>query len=495
MKDVQEMLDCAAGHEFITIIDLLSGFHQIPMADHCKEMTAFSAPGPQGGQYHFKVMPFGLKNAPATFQQFVDDVFRPFIGLFMVVYIDDLAIYSNSKEEHLEHLEKIFVIMRKNQIFAKKKKCFFMQKHANYLGHRIGPEGISMDPKKVETITNWPDIKTIKQLQAFLGMTGYYRRFIANYGETAKVLTNLLKTESINEWTDEHQAAKERLIWIITNAPILRPPNFSKPFTITTDASDVALGGVLSQDDKPIAFTSKTFNNTEVNWTIYEKELFAIVYALRKWEHYVLSNIPVTIVTDNNAVTHIQKQDKITPKQARWLSYMAMFNYTIAHRPGAENKVADAISRKDIFGISIIDNQHWIEQLRQLTKKITLLPWMTIRNGLIYKNHHLYVPGYEDIRKNHHRGNPPRHGRRTSRLQEDFGESLEELLLGKNGPEYRKVHQVMRHVSENKELYTETLWPTQPNPSTSQQVRHTYHGFCNAFTSFRGRIQWLGSLH
>jgi hypothetical protein len=307
MKDVQEMIDQAAGHQFITLIDLVNGFHQIPMADRCKELTAFSAPGPQGGQYHFKVMPFGLKNAPATFQQLMDDVFRPYLGLFMVVYIDDLAIYSDTREDHLAHLEKIFILMREKQIYAKKKKCFFMQKHVTYLGHRIGPDGISMDPKKVDTITNWPAIKSIKQLRAFLGLTGYYRRFAAKYGDIAKTLTDLLKADAVNTWTPEHQAAKEQLISTITHAPILQPPDFNKPFTVTTDASDVALGGVLSQDDKPIAFISKTFNSSEANWTIYEKELFAVVYALRKWEHYILSNIPVTIVTDNNAVTHIQK--------------------------------------------------------------------------------------------------------------------------------------------------------------------------------------------
>src|SRR3954447_8440825 len=175
MKDVQEMLDCAAGHEFITIIDLLSGFHQIPMADDCKEMTAFSAPGPQGGQYHFKVMPFGLKNAPATFQQFVDDVFRQYLGICAVIYIDDMAIFSNTREDHLKHIRNIFQTMRENQIYAKRKKCFFMKKELPYLGHIISEQGVSMDPAKIETMVNWPEIKSIKQLRAFLGLTGYYR--------------------------------------------------------------------------------------------------------------------------------------------------------------------------------------------------------------------------------------------------------------------------------------------------------------------------------
>ena len=179
----------------------------------------------------------------------------------------------------------------------------------------------------------------------------------------------------------------------------MQGPKYDKPFEVTTDASNVALGAVLSQEGKPIAFLSKTFSDAKVNWTIYDKELFATVYALRKWECYLLSSIPFTLVTDNRAVTYIQKQERITPKQARWLTYMAQFQYKIIHKDGAENKVADGISRKDIFGITIIENQHWIERLRKLTAKIQQQSWMTYRNGLIYKGYQLYIPGYPDIRK------------------------------------------------------------------------------------------------
>jgi hypothetical protein len=274
-----------------------------------------------------------------------------------------------------------------------------MQQKAHYLGHIIGPNGISMDPAKIETITKWPEIKSIKQLQAFLGLVGYYRRFIAKFADVAKPLTNLLKQQSVSGWTTEQDVAVQTLIEKVTRAPILQTPDYNKPFMVTTDASDVALGGVLSQESKPVAFLSKTFSDTETRWTIYEKELFAVVYALRKWEHYLLSDNMVTIITDNNAVSHIQQQTKITPKQAQWLSYMGTFNYTINHRPGVDNKVADAISCRDIFGITEISNQHWIDHLRKLSQKMPKQEWMTIQNDLIYKKNRLYVPGYEDIRK------------------------------------------------------------------------------------------------
>ena len=372
MKNPQEMLDAAAGHKFLSSMDFTSGFHQVPMAPKSKELTSFSVPGPKGGQYQFRVMPFGLKGAPATFQQFMDDVFRPILGQSAVIYIDDIAIFSDSKKQHMDHLRQVFQLMRDNQIYAKRKKCFFMQEKIPYLGHIISKDGIEMDPKKVETITNWPEIKSIKQLRAFLGLMGYYRRFLAGFAEMAKPLTNLLKAESTEDWSQEHTEAQQKLISLLTSAPLLQGPKYNQPFEVTTDTSNIALGAVLAQEGKPVAFLSKTFTDAEVNWTIYEKELFAIVYALRKWEYYLLSIIPFTLITDNRAVTYIQKQERITPKQARWLTYMAQFQYKIIHKDGAENKVADGISRKDIFGITIIENQHWIDRLRQLSDKIQL---------------------------------------------------------------------------------------------------------------------------
>ena len=326
-----------------------------------------------------------------------------------MIYIDDMAIFSDTREDHLKHIRNIFQMMRENQIYAKRKKCFFMKKELPYLGHIISEQGVSMDPAKIETMVNWPEIKSIKQLRAFLGLTGYYRRFIANYAQIAIPLTNLLKAETMNEWDDNCTKARNLLITTLTTAPLLVSPDSKAPFTVTTDASDMALGAVLAQNDKPVAFLSKTFSGAERNWIIYEKELFAIVYTLKKWEYHLLSNNLVTIVTDNNAITYIQNQAKITAKQARWLTYMAQFNYTIVHKPGAENKVADAISSQKTFLASPPSTTNTgFDRLRQLSAKIELLPWMNVRNGLIYKDNRLYIPGYNDIRKliieEHHQG-------------------------------------------------------------------------------------------
>jgi hypothetical protein len=196
MKDQYELMEKIAGHSIISTMDLTSGYHQIPMADKCKEITAFSIPGPAGGQYQFKVMPFGLKGAPATFQQFVDDVFREHLGEFAVIYIDDLAIFSENEDQHLEHLEKIFKIMDDNDIYANMKKCYFMQKKVPYLGHYISEAGIEMDQKKIEAVRNWPTPTGVKQLRGLLGLLGYYRRFVKDFAKVALLLTKLLKADT-----------------------------------------------------------------------------------------------------------------------------------------------------------------------------------------------------------------------------------------------------------------------------------------------------------
>src|SRR6184192_144836 len=166
-------------------MDLVHGFHHVPMADEDKEKTTFNVPGPAGGQYHFLVMPFGLKGAPATFQQFVDDIFREYLGKFAVIYIDDLAVFSNTREDHHNHLRQIFQTMREKQIYTKREKCYFQQKRVPYLGHYVSELGIEMDPKKVEAVRNWSEIKNIKQLRSFLGLTGFYRKFIKEYANLA----------------------------------------------------------------------------------------------------------------------------------------------------------------------------------------------------------------------------------------------------------------------------------------------------------------------
>ena len=398
MKDQYELLELAAGHNFISTMDLTSGYHQIPMDPNSKEKTAFSIPGPKGGQYHFKVMPFGLKGAPATFQQFVDDVFREHLGNYATIYIDDLTTFSDTKEDHLKHLDALFKTMSENDIYVNRKKCYFMQSKVPYLGHYISAKGIEMDPKKIESVKSWPAITTVKQLRGFLGLTGYYRRFMKGYAQTALPLTRLLKNDVEFTWGKEQEEAKMKLIELLTTGPILQSPNDDIMKTIHTDASDDAWGAVLTQDRHPIAFASGKFNTTQRNWSTYEKELFAVVRAFHDWECHLKTKLKFEHFSDNAGVSNIQTQRTITPKQARWIQFLEEFNFKSNFVSGMNNNVADALSRKDIFGITIIDNQHWLDRIRNLSKKTQRQAWMTEENGLFYKDNRLYIPGYRDVK-------------------------------------------------------------------------------------------------
>jgi len=289
-------------------------------------------------------MPFGLKGAPATFQNYMDVVFQPYLGKFVVVYIDDVAVFSKTREEHLQHLRIVFETMRKHKVFAKRRKCFFMQKKIPYLGHYISKEGIETDPKKIEAVKNWPIPTSVKQVRHFMGLAGYYRKFIRGFADLARPLTELTKETVPYEWTPHCQQAFDKLKEALMSAPILQTPNYDKDFVVTTDASNFAIGGVLAQDGLPVAFYSQKLHGAELNWTVHEKELYAVKMALEKWEHY-LGQKKFKVLTDNRAITYLHTQEKLSQKQARWLEFFSRFNFEVTHTPGKDNIIADALSR------------------------------------------------------------------------------------------------------------------------------------------------------
>jgi hypothetical protein len=280
MAYTKELIQYMATGCWFTTIDLTSGYHHVRLSEEDKEKTAFAVPGIKGSLYQWKVMPFGLKGAPATFQRLMNMMLKPVLGKFAVVYIDDIGIYSQTKEEHLNHLRIIFDILRKNEMYARKLKCYFMQQEVPYLGYIIIPGGYKMNPAKVQTIIDWPTPKTLKELRSFLGLINFYRDSLNKIAELALPLTKLLKKDIKYEWTPDCDKAMKNVITAITTAPILQPPNHKEKFTVTTDASDQALGAVLSQNSKPIEFLSKKFSQQELNWTVHEKETFAMVYAI-----------------------------------------------------------------------------------------------------------------------------------------------------------------------------------------------------------------------
>lgn len=245
---IDELLDRLHGAKIFSKIDLRSGYYQIRIRQPDIPKTAFNT---RYGHFEFTVMSFGLTNAPATFNRLMQDIFIPFLDDFVLVFFDDILVYSKSEEEHEEHVKKVLQILREYQLFVKRSKCTFC-KQIEYLGFIVSEEGLSVDPAKVKDILEWPRPTSVSEIRGFLEITGWYRTFLRNYALIAAPLTGLLKKGSKVVWEVQHQESFDELKRFVTSTPCLKLPNFTKPFRVTTDASGIAVGGVLTQESRPV---------------------------------------------------------------------------------------------------------------------------------------------------------------------------------------------------------------------------------------------------
>lgn len=343
---MDELFDRVTGAKIFTKLDLRSGYHQIRVHPDDTHKTAFVT---RYGHYEFTVLPFGLTNAPATFSTLMQSVLHEYLDKFVVVFIDDILIYSKDEKEHERHLRLVLDVLRKERLYAKKSKCEFVKREVSFLGHRISAEGVSVDPEKVKAIVSWPECKNVAEVKSFLGLAGFYRRFVEQFSHKAHALTQLTGKKVKWEWGEEQKMAFNTLKQAVSSAPILITPDSSRPYTITTDASGYAVGGVLQQDQgkglQPIAYMSKKLLPAERNYTVGEQEQLAIMVALKEWRHY-LHGAKCTVVTDNKALEYLQTQKELSSRQARWAEVLAEFDLEIVYRPGKDNKVADALSRR-----------------------------------------------------------------------------------------------------------------------------------------------------
>ncbi|KAJ9557386.1 hypothetical protein OSB04_012000 [Centaurea solstitialis] len=338
---VEELIDELHGSRYFSKLDLRSGYHQIRMRETDIGKTAFRM---HEGLYEFVVMPFGLSNAPATFQGLMNSIFRPYLRKFVLVFFDDILVYSQTWEKHVLHLRLVLQTLRQQSLYAKASKCTFGSGQVNYLGHVINGERVTADPKKVEDMISWPKPTSLKELRGFFDLMGYYRRFVKDYGKIAKPLTDLLKKGAFG-WNSQAEHAFSELKRSLTQTPVLAFPNFSEPFTIETDASGVGVGDVLTQNKHPIAYFSKALGPRHMRLATYERELLAIVAAIDRWRGYVMGRLFV-IKTDHQALKHILDQKECNPTLQKWLNKLIGLEYTVIYQKGSENLVADALSRR-----------------------------------------------------------------------------------------------------------------------------------------------------
>lgn len=359
LPDINYVLMQLKDNKFFSVLDLKSGFHQIPLKESDIEKTAFAI---NNGKYEFVRLPFGLKNAPAIFQRTLDDILREYVGNICLVYIDDIIIFGKDEIAHAKNLETIFRTLNDANMKIQLDKCEFFKNEVEFLGFTVSTEGIKSNPKKVDAIAKFPIPRTLKDLRSFLGMSGYYRRFVKDYAKMAKPLTKLLRGEDGR--LPKHLSAKKEITLdeeaikgfrkiinsLVSEDLLLRYPDFSREFQLTTDASNYALGAVLEQDGRPLAFISRTLKKNEEHYATNEREMLAIVWALESFKKFLYGTAKVKIFTDHQPLTFAVSNKNSNWKLKRWKDKLEEYDYELIYKPGKSNIVADALSRAPTEG-------------------------------------------------------------------------------------------------------------------------------------------------
>jgi hypothetical protein len=349
---IGESLDRLRRAKVFSKLDLRGAYNLVRIKKGDEWKTAFRT---RYGHFETLVMPFGLTNAPATFQSFMNDIFRDLLDDFMIIYLDDILIFSDDPAKHTIHVERVLGRLRQYKLFIKAEKCEFDRDRCEFLGFVVSPTGVQMDPGKVSTVLDWPEPTSVKQLQAFLGFTNFYRRFIPEYSRTCSPLTRLLKKGV--QFSFDHSAKKAfvKLKATFTSAPVLAHFDPEKPISLETDASDFAIAGILSQPGldgelRPIAFRSRKMLPAECNYDIYDKELLAIVDCFKVWRHYLEgSPHPIQIFCDHKNLEYFNSTKILTRRQVRWSLILNSYKYSFTFRPGKKNTKVDAFTRRHDF--------------------------------------------------------------------------------------------------------------------------------------------------
>ena len=346
LPKMDEALDCLGGAKWFSTLDLASGYWQVEMDPEDKPKTAFATPS--HGLYQWLVMPFGLMNAPGTFERLIERIMKGLRFEILLVYLDDVIIFGSTFEESLDRLILVLQRLRDAKLKLKAKKCHLFQKEVIYLGHKVSGNGIEADPGKIESVTKWPTPSNVTDVRSFLGLCSYYRKFIEGFSEIAGPLNKLTQKKQPFIWNDECTEAFEKLKQRLTSAPILAYPDPSLDFILDTDACNISIGAVLSQvqdgKERVIAYGSKSLNKHERNYCVTRKEMYAVVYFVNHFKHYLYAK-KFLLRTDHGSLRYMFNFKDPAGQVARWLEQLNSYQFEIQHRPGRLHGNADGLSR------------------------------------------------------------------------------------------------------------------------------------------------------
>ena len=342
---IDDSLDTLAGSEWFSTMDLVSGYWQVGMAPEDREKTAFST---HRGLFQFTVMPFGLCNAPGTFERLMEVAMRGLQWTSCLVYLDDIVVFSRDFDSHLCRLGQVLGRLETAGLKVKPSKCHLAQKEVAFLGHIVGADGVKTDPRKVAAVREWPTPATLTEVRSFLGLAGYYRAFVPEFATIAKPLSMLSDKGKGFRWSSDCQGAFEELKGLLTRSPVLGYPEEEGRIILDPDASDIGLGAVLSQEqggrEVVLCYASRTLNKAEKNYCVTRRELLAVIFGLRKFRHYLLGR-HVRIRTDHAALKWVMAFREPEGQVARWLQVLDTYDYEVEHRPGRLHGNADGLSR------------------------------------------------------------------------------------------------------------------------------------------------------
>ncbi|GBG83892.1 hypothetical protein CBR_g37762 [Chara braunii] len=362
---IDDLLDRVQCCKYFSKINLKFGHHQIEVHPDDQYKTAFQT---RYGHYESIVLPFGLTNAPATFQRRMNDLFRPWLDRFVIVYLDDILVFSRTLQEHQGHLRQVLQKLREANFKINAKKCEWAKTQVLYLGHVLDGDGIKPEESKIAAIRDWPTPRTLTELRSFLGLANYYRKFVRNFSTIIAPLRRLLKKEAIWPWDKDCTSALKKLTRALIEYPVLKVADPSLPFVVTTDASQYGIGAVLQHDDgngyRHVDFMSARMPSEKVATSTYDRELYALRQALEHWKHYLLG---VKVYSDHETLRWLKTQAKMTPKLTRWAAEIDQYDFELKPVKGKYNVVADALSRRsDYFGAIV----HYLDIGRDLQEKV-----------------------------------------------------------------------------------------------------------------------------